>query len=836
MNKLYVKVILPLAVKELYTYSVPAEFTDICKVGSRTIVQFGKTKFYTAIIESVYKNLALPYETKDVLVVVDNTPTVSKHQLEFWKWIASYYMCTLGEVFKAALPSGLKIESRTTYVLNADKFANFRQNKTSLNADEETILSVLEKKNKLRPEQMKSKTEQKALIKTLNSLLKKGLIQTEQQILSKYKHRKEQFIRLHENLHAEEAINNAIAELKRAPKQLEVFLKFIDQSQVLEIEDNLYAGLQKSEFIKNNKFSYAVLKALEKKQLISTYDLEIGRLPENKSKLSAQKDLTKPQQNTYTQIKNQFQTKNTVLLHGVTSSGKTEIYIKLIDDYLKMGKQILYLLPEIAITSQIINRLKQVFGNAVGVYHSKFNDAERVEIWNKVAKNQNQNLSNADLEEYQIILGVRSSIFLPFSNLGLVIIDEEHENSYKQQEPSPRYNARDAAVFLASLFHAKTLLGTATPSIESYFNVKTGKYGLAELKSRFADIQLPEIEIIDRKKEFKKRKMKSHFSFDLIESIKQALKKKEQVILFQNRRGFSNYIQCRSCAWIPYCENCNVSLTYHKYSNYLSCHYCGYSTSIPSLCEECKSSELETVGYGTEKIEDEMANLYPQARVVRMDQDSTRSKKAYQTIIADFENQRTDILIGTQMISKGLDFDNVSMVGIVNADVLLNYPDFRANERSFQMLSQVSGRAGRKNKRGKVLIQTNEPKHPILKYVVENGYYQMFASEIEFRKRFYYPPFVRLIDITVKHKKIDVLNRASSELALLLRATFGNRVLGPEFPIINRLHGFYLKKILLKIEKNKSVSKAKQLLADIVEKFSAKKANQLFIVINVDPL
>jgi len=647
-----------------------------------------------------------------------------------------------------------------------------------------------------------------------------------EKVKEKYKPRKETFIELNK-MFTDKELNKILNDLSRAPKQYEIL------STWLRITG--YTGgsgikpVRKSSLLKETDSSPGALEALIGKSILSSVSLEVGRLEESEPERESLKILSSGQAIAYNSICSQLKEKNIVLLHGVTSSGKTEIYIHLIEEQLKLGKQILYLLPEIALTVQIILRLRKHFGKVTGVYHSRFNDQERVEIWKRVGD------SNPETG-YRLILGVRSALFLPFSNLGLIIVDEEHDGSYKQHDPAPRYHARDAAIVLANMFGAKIILGSASPAVESYTNAVKGKYGLAELKERYGKIRLPEIIIADTREAYRKKLMVSHFTPQLLQAIDEAIGKGEQIILFQNRRGFSPYIECSECGWIPVCYQCAVNLTYHKNRNRLVCHYCGHSTSLPAHCGNCNSTGLITRGFGTEKIEDEIKIVFPNVRVARMDQDSTRGKNTFNKIIGDFEEGRIDILIGTQMISKGLDFENLTVVGILNADNMLNYPDFRAHERSFQLMEQVSGRAGRRQKQGKVIIQTSDTSNRIIRMMLRHDYLTMFRIQTEERKTFNYPPFCRMIKISLKHKDRTLLNNISDILGRNLKSFFGKRVLGPEYPIISRIQLWYIKTIIIKIEKEKPIVRAKQYINDAIGRIEKEKgASSLKIAVDVDP-
>ena len=823
-NKLnFANVILPLPLKQLFTYSIPENLIENIEIGKRVIVPFGSRKIYTAIVFSIHSNAPKEYQTKDILSVLDENPIVNNYQLKLWQWIAEYYMCSLGEVFKAALPSGLKLESETKVIYNPE---NIELKKFS--ATETLVLDFLASKNIASITEISNSLNRKESLPVIKSLLEKKAVLLEEKLRENYKPKTESYIKLNDQITKESDLNNVFDSLSKAPKQLHVLMSYIKLSGNFMNKETL--EVTKKQLISDSKSSSSIIKALIEKEILVEYDKTISRLNKTLTNTIEIKKLSEAQQKAHDEVVQQFLEKDVVLMHGVTSSGKTEIYIHLIKDQIEKGKQVLYLLPEIALTTQIITRLVSVFGNKVGIYHSKFSDSERVEVYN--------NIIGSDKEQtYDIVLGVRSSLFLPFSNLGLIIVDEEHENTYKQYDPAPRYNARDSSAVLAQLHHAKVLLGTATPSIESYFNAKAGKYGFVQLNTRYQDIKLPEIELVDTLRAKKRKEMLSHFSPALIDSMKESLNLGEQIILFQNRRGFAPYLECDMCGWIPYCTNCDVSLTYHRHQNELVCHYCGHSVRTPKTCKACGSAAIQTRGFGTEKIEDEIKIFFPEAKIARMDLDSTRSKNAYHQIISKFESGEIDILIGTQMVSKGLDFDNVSLVGIVNADNMLNFPDFRAFERSFQLMAQVSGRAGRKNKQGKVIIQTQNPAHPILQYVLDNKYEEMYKSQLLERKNFRYPPFYKLINISIRHKKKDITDRAAHQLGIALRKVFGKRVLGPEPPIIARVQNYFIQRLVLKVERERSYQKAKQLLDEqIVNLIVTDQFKSVHITSDVDPV
>jgi len=812
----YIDIILPLALPKLYTYEVCKEFINDLEIGLAVIVQFGKKKLYTGIIKQIH-NEKPKYETKEIVEICNPKIKINSYQLELWDWIADYYMCSLGDVYKAALPAGLKLESETKILLkHIDEDIELTDN-------EKIIINNLDNSKPLSLAEISKLTETKNPINLINKLIDKDLIEVEERIRKEYKPKTIDFVEISDSIKTEEDVNVIFDKLKRAAKQSDLFLSFIGLSE-------FYAKpkqVEKSVLLNEAHSSPAILKSLVEKNILKIVKVETDRLINKVDKIQKIATLNEVQKKAFSQIKKQFKEKDVVLLHGVTGSGKTEIYLHLIKEQLKKGKQVLYLLPEIAITTQIINRLRDVFGDIVGVYHSKFSDNERIEVWKKIA----------DKKKYQIVLGVRSSIFLPFENLGLIVVDEEHENTYKQFNPSPRYNARDTAVVLAKTHSAKVLMGTATPAIETMFNAKTGKYGYAEILERFDNYQMPDITIYDIKDAKRRKIMKSLFSDLLIEKIGKALEEKKQVILFQNRRGFSPYLICDTCGWVPQCENCDVSLTYHKFNNKLVCHYCGYTIGKINKCLACESTNMQTKGFGTEKIEDEIKIFFPEARVKRFDLDTTRNKHAHEEILAEFDNGKIDILTGTQMVSKGLDFKKVSLVGVINADDMLNFPDFRAHERSFQLLTQVSGRAGRSKDKGEVVIQTHTPDHSVLKQVIENDFEALFNAEIAERKEYMYPPFCRLIKLTVKHKKKDLLETGAEIFGRELRKAFGERVLGPDDPLINRIQLYYIKEIIIKIENGKSVAKAKDFIKQLIDYIkSDDRLKSLVISADVDPM
>jgi len=817
----FVDVILPLPLANTFTYSVPAELADAVRMGMRVIVPFGKKKMYTAIVYLVHTVTPTVYEAKDIICLLDDAPILRRPQMKFWEWISSYYQAFLGDVYQAAVPAGLKLESKTQVRINPDYEAE-----TLLSERETKVLDALSDGKAISILELNVITEMRDAMPTLKLLLEKGAVEINEELTEKFRVKTESYVRLTAEASQEANLHSLFNELGRAKKQLDVLMMYIDLSKCLVPKNQ--RDVTRKELLERTSASTAVLNGLMERGAMETYTKEIGRLDLSESKTAERYPLNEHQLVAYKEIVKQFVEKPVVLLHGVTSSGKTEIYIQLISKILAEGKQVLYLVPEIALTTQLTSRLKRVFGRRLGVYHSKFSDAERVEIWNNVLNDKT----------YDLIIGVRSSIFLPFRQLGLIIVDEEHESSYKQYDPAPRYHARNAAIVLASMHGAKTLLGTATPAIETYHNALTGKYGLVELNQRYQEMAMPEIIVVDTKEAYRKKQMESHFTPLLLEKITKALENHEQVILFQNRRGYAPYIECKVCAQVPHCKNCDVSLTVHKAFNTLTCHYCGYTEPIPTICPACGTpGSLTTKGFGTEKIEDEIKLIYPDARVSRMDLDTTRSKKSYEKIISDFEQHKVDILIGTQMVSKGLDFECVSLVGILNADNMLNFPDFRAHERAYQLMAQVSGRAGRKNKQGTVILQTSSPEHPIIAQVINNDYKGMYETQCEERKLFKYPPFFRMIQIVLRHRDPNVLSQAATRLAADMRSVFGKRVLGPNVPAVSRIQNMYIRHILLKIETEASSEKAKELLREITNQVIAEpKFKALWVNLDVDPM
>ncbi|MGI6794091.1 primosomal protein N' [Bacteroides sp. KG68] len=820
--KKFADVILPLPLHGCFTYSLPAEWADDVRTGCRVVVPFGRRKYYTGIVRSVHHCVPVGYEVKEVSALLDAAPILLPGQFAFWEWIADYYLCTPGDVYKAALPSGLKLESETIVEYNPDFEAE-----SPLPEKEQKVLELL----LTEPEQSVTKLEKESgirnILATVKSLLDKEAIFVKEELRRTYKPKTETCVRLTAAASNERRLHFFFDELqRRAPKQLDLLMKYIELSGCLG--GNELKEVSKTELLQRASATPGVFNGLAERGVFEVYRREVGRLDATGFKdVVALNALNGHQRQALHDIRESFQTKNVCLLHGVTASGKTEIYIHLIEETIRRGKQVLYLLPEIALTAQITERLQRVFGSRLGIYHSKFPDAERVEIWQKQMTE----------ESYDIILGVRSSVFLPFRNLGLVIVDEEHENTYKQQEPAPRYHARNAAIMLASMCGAKTLLGTATPSVETWHNALSGKYGLVGLKERYKELQMPEIIPVDIKELHRKKRMNGPFSPLLLQYVREALEQKEQVILFQNRRGFAPMIECNTCGWVPKCKNCDVSLTYHKGLDRLTCHYCGYTSPLPRACPACEGTDLRNRGFGTEKIEDDVKALFPEARVARMDLDTTRTRAAYERIISGFEQGKTDILIGTQMVSKGLDFDHVSVVGILNADTMLNYPDFRAYERAFQLMAQVAGRAGRKKSRGRVILQTKSPDHPIIPQVIANDYEAMAGGQLAERQMFRYPPYYRLVYVYLKNRNETLLDLMAQTMAGKLRAVFGGRVLGPDKPPVARVQTLFIRKIVLKIETDAPMARARELLVRVQKEMVAEdRFKSLIVYYDVDPM
>ncbi|MES2827569.1 MAG: primosomal protein N' [Bacteroidota bacterium] len=798
---LFIEVILPLSLAKNYIYRVPYDLNDLVAVGKRVVVQFGKSKIYTALIKSISDHAPEVYEAKYIIDVIDTHPIITEQQLQLWDWMTNYYLCNEGDVMSAALPTGLKLASETIIVLKEDAILD----QADFSEKEQSILNAFRSRPRLTIDDVSALLGQKTVYPIINSLLGKGMIYIAEEVIEKYKPLLKSFVILNSFYNEEAHLKELFAVLERAPKQLDAFLAYLKLSKQT-------TPVSKQIILEESGCGPAAFKSLVDKEIFVVTKRPVSRLQDNSDDFILNFELSDAQNKALTEINEQFLTKEVVLLHGVTASGKTQVYIKLIEKAIEKGGQVLFLLPEIALTTQIVERIQRYFGDAIGVYHSKFNNNERVEIWNKVLNGQ-----------YRVVLGARSAVFLPFKELKLIVVDEEHESSYKQHDPSPRYQARDAAVYMGHMYGAKTVLGSATPAIESYYNATTGKYGLVTLNQRYGGVELPVQEVISIAEETKRKKMVSYFSSRLIEEIELTLENKEQVILFQNRRGYATILICATCGYAPKCVNCDVSLTYHKTSGKLHCHYCGYHQSSINICPACGSVHIEQKGFGTERVEEELALIFPEAKIARLDVDSTRTKNGLQQIITDFQEKKTNILIGTQMVAKGLDFENVTLIGVINADTLLNYPDFRAFERSYQLLAQVAGRAGRRDKQGKVIIQAYDDNHRIIKQVIDNKYLEMYEEELAERKRFNYPPFTKLIFINVRHKDADLLNIVSQAFANALRVQLGHRILGPEQPMVSRIRNYYIKQIIIKSDKGTSMVKVKSLLKEVVLQFQAEK-------------
>ncbi|WP_405611554.1 primosomal protein N' [Polaribacter sp. Asnod1-A03] len=809
----YIDVILPIPIQKTFTYSVTKEEAIFLEKGMRVAVSFGKSKMYSALVLNIHQTKPMLYEAKEIHQILDETPLVNELQLKHWQWISNYYMCSLGDVYRAALPSAFLLESETIINKN-DDFTD----ESVLADDEFLIFEALQHQSQLTIHQVVAILGKKKVMPIVNSLIKKEAITIKEEIYEQYKPKLVKYVRLHTNYSSDDSLGKLLEELSRAKKQREAVLTFFQLSASKK-------PIKAKDLEEKAKVSAAILKSLVDKNIFEFYHIQTDRI-QFKGDTNDLKVLNEFQEKALSEIKESFTKKDVTLLHGITSSGKTEVYTKLIQEVLDQGKQVLFLLPEIALTTQIITRLQFYFGDQISVFHSKYSMNERVEVWNNILENKTK---------AQIVLGARSSIFLPFSDLGLIVVDEEHETSYKQFEPSPRYNARDAAIVLAKLHKAKILLGSATPSLESYFNAQQNKYGFVALNRRHGNVQLPKIELIDVKEKQKKKEMTGHFSDRLLKLIQEALDEKEQVILFQNRRGFSPVVECKTCGVSPQCPNCDVSLTYHKFRHELRCHYCNYQRAMPNSCGACGSNTLDNKGFGTEQIELELKELFPDYNIGRMDLDTTKGKFGYQKIIGAFEAKEIDVLVGTQMLSKGLDFENVSLVGVLNADSMLNFPDFRAHERAYDMMVQVSGRAGRSKKQGNVAIQTYNPYHQILQQVSTTNYAEMYKEQLQERWQYKYPPYYRLIKITLKHKDYNKVESGVNWLAKALQNSFGEYVLGPTAPAVARIRNQYIKNIVIKIPPKQNLANTKNQLKKIKDTFEAvKDFRPIRFIIDVD--
>ncbi len=813
----FVNVILPIPLERSFTYAISDEEALVLQPGMRVAVPFGKSKIYTAIIYNVHQNPPEAYEAKEIHEILDDYPIVTPVQLKHWEWIASYYMCTLGEVVRSALPGAFLLESETLILRNTA----YEIDENELLDDEFLVFEALQHQSILKVQEVSAIIERKNVLPILQRLLDKNVIVLKEEVYEQYKPKLVRYVKLGAEHISDQKLEELLNSLTRAPKQSQVVLS------LFQLQGKSQKPIKVSELEKASNSSKAVIKSLVDKGILEEYFIKTDRVNyEGENDNSESKDLNEYQEAALADIKSSFEEGKVTLLKGVTSSGKTEVYVKLIEECLEKGLQALYLLPEIALTTQLISRLQEYFGEKIAIYHSKYNVQERVEVWQNVLQSK---------PKAQLVIGARSAMYLPFGKLGLIIVDEEHESSFKQFDPAPRYHARDAAIVLGHFHKANILLGSATPSVESYYNTQTGKYGYAEITRRYGNVLMPDMELVDIKEAQRKRKMKGHFSERLFLEMEETLKEGSQIILFQNRRGFAPLMECLTCGHSPQCPNCDVSLTYHQYRNQLRCHYCGHHTALPEACFACGSSELDTKGFGTEQIEKEVKELFPEAKVGRMDLDTTRGKHGYEKIINAFEQQELDILVGTQMLTKGLDFRNVNLVGVMNADSLLNFPDYRAHEKTYQLLTQVSGRAGRTKKRGKVLIQTYNPYHQILKQVTTGDYVNMYKEQLYEREQFKYPPVNRIIKVTFKHKNYNVLNEAADWFTSALRTNFGGTVLGPEYPPVARIRNQYLKHIVVKVQKANSLVHTKANIRRIEKSFkSVAMYRSVRVIYNVD--
>ena len=821
---LFAELLLPVPVPRLFTYRIPYNLNDVVRVGQRAIVQFGDRKIVTGLIFNLHEQPPTDFEAKSVLELLDDFPSVNEIQLKIFQWMADYYMCTLGEVMNAALPAGLKLSSESMVQIHP---AFSLEESTRDFSEKEVMLLKRLQNGTMTYSEISKFLGVKFIFSILKSLSAKEAIILFEEVKEKFKPQTEKRIRLKPDFSKRQAMEELFEILGSKPKQEAVLLRYLQDVPVIQHPASNKTGISRKDLLSGD-VSESSLNTLLKNEVFEEFETVVPRFGFDEVRDAPAILLSEDQEKALHAIIRSFETHTATLLHGVTGSGKTEIYISLIRKALESDTQVLYLLPEIALTTQIVQRLKKIFGASMGVYHSRFSDNERVEVWNGVLSGK-----------LKFVIGVRSAIFLPFDSLGLIIVDEEHDSSYKQQEPAPRYHARDVAMIVAQLHHAKVLLGSATPSLETYFHARSGRYGLVTLDKRYGEARLPNILLADMGKERKMKTVKGEFSRLLLQLIEGALSKKEQVIIFQNRRGYSPMMSCEDCGWIPKCVNCAVSLTYHQYRHALVCHYCGYKENVPNHCPTCTSTHLRTVGYGTEKLEEELNLYFPDSRVQRMDLDTTRTKTGYETILGGFENGETDILVGTQMVTKGLDFDRVSLVGVFNADRMMHFPDFRSYERAYQLITQVSGRAGRREQQGTVVIQTSNPEHPVLSFILKNNFETFYQTEIADRQIHDYPPFTRLIEITVKHTDKKVCLEASRRLATILREQLTKiKIMGPGEPMISKIRNQYLMTVLLKIHRGKSdLAQVKERINNTINSLSREQTlrNARFIV-DVDPV
>ena len=812
----FVEVILPLSLAKTFTYRVSEAEFHFVKNGMRVVVPFGKSKMYTALIIDKHQNEPTLYEAKEIDQILDEKPIVTQFQITHWQWIASYYMCAIGDVYRGAMPSALLLESET--IISQKQSVTIEE--AELTDDEFLVYQALQHQSSLRIQDITAILNKKNVFPVIQKLIDKQVLVLHEEVQELYKPKLVRYVRLHSKYDLNSGLGDLLESLKSASKQREIVLAYFQ----LSAKDKQPISVK--QLVETANSSSAILKALIEKQIFEDYFIQEDRVNFIGNPQENALELSNAQQEAFHQIQTSFTTQEVCLLHGLTSSGKTEIYIKLIEEQLASGKQVLYLLPEIALTTQLVGRLRTYFGDKVGVYHSKYSTNERVELWKQVLEQS---------PKAQIVIGARSALFLPFSNLSLIVVDEEHEQTFKQVDPAPRYHARDAAIVLANYHKAKVLLGSATPSIESYFNAQSNKYGLVEITERYGNVQLPEIELVDLKDSYFRKKMTGHFSATLIEAITTALSLGEQVILFQNRRGYSPIIECLTCGNVPQCQQCDVSLTYHQHKNQLRCHYCGYAMAKPTQCHSCSSIDLATKGFGTEQIEQELQTIFPDAKTGRMDQDTTRGKFGFEKIIDSFKNQEIQILVGTQMLAKGLDFNNVSLVGIMNADTMLYHPDFRAFERSFQMMTQVAGRAGRSEKQGKVVIQTYNPEHNTIQQVTRNDYVGMYKEQLYDRQIYKYPPYFRIIRLTLKHRDFDKVKEGSMWLYQVMSQNLNMPVLGPEEPPISRIRNEYIRTILIKIPQTAPIGNTKKTIQKMLTSFEAvPQYRSIKVAVNVD--
>ncbi|WP_291287954.1 primosomal protein N' [Flavobacterium sp.] len=812
----FIEVVLPLSLAKTFTYRVSEAEFHFIKKGMRVAVPFGKSKIYTAMVIDLHQNEPGLYEAKEIHQILDEKPIATEVQIKHWLWVANYYMCAIGDVYRGAFPSGLLLESETIISYKVDAVVD----QDELTDDEFLVYEALQQQSSLKVQEIISMLNKKNILPVLQKMIARNIIVLEEEIKEGYKPKLVRYVKLHAQYESDNGLGELLEVLKNANKQKEIVLSYF---QIMASEKK---PITVKKLVEVSNSTSAVVKALIDKEIFEEYLLQQDRVLFTGQTTDQQLILSEAQEKAFTAIKENLLEKEVCLLHGVTSSGKTEIYIKLIEEHLATGRQVLYLLPEIALTTQLVSRLRLYFGDKVAVFHSKYSNNERVEVWKQTLENS---------EKAQIVIGARSALFLPFDNLGLLIVDEEHEQTFKQTDPAPRYHARDAAIVLANFHKAKVLLGSATPSIETYFNAQADKYGLVSLTERYNNVRMPEIVLVDLKDKHFRKRMTGHFSDLLIEEIAEALSLGEQIILFQNRRGYSPVIECMTCGHVPHCQQCDVSLTFHKHKNQLRCHYCGYSIAKPTHCHSCSSIDLTTKGFGTEQIEQELLTLFPKAKTGRMDQDTTRGKYGFEKIIDSFKNREIDILVGTQMLAKGLDFDNVSLVGIMNADNMLHHPDFRAFERSYQMMTQVAGRAGRSEKQGKVVIQTYNPNHNTIQQVTNHNYIGMYKEQLYDRQIYKYPPYFRIIKLTLKHRDFDKLKEGSMWLYQVLSQNLSMPVLGPEEPAISRIRNEYIRTILIKIPQNLHLVNTKKTIQKMLNSFEAvAQYRAIKVVANVD--